>query len=162
VNASRRRTRGPLGDRGAALVEFCLLGVVLTVPVVYLIVVAATVQRAAFAVTAAVRDAGRAYVTAGSDPLGRRRAMLAAQVALRGAHVAWSAADLVISCSPGPCSYAPGSAVTVQLAVPVPLPGLPQLLCGHDCRAGIPVRARHTELIDCYAPTGVSPVPARC
>lgn len=128
-------------DEGSALVEFVLVGVVLLVPLVYLIMFAASVQRTAFAVTGAVRDAGRAYTAAGSDADGRARAALAARLALEGSHVAFSPDALVISCAPEPCSYAPGSSVTVRIGLDVPLLGL----------GVVPVRAHHTERIDCHA-----------
>ena len=44
------------------------------VPLVYVVLGAVSVQRAAFAETAAAREAARAYATAGSDDLGERRA----------------------------------------------------------------------------------------
>jgi Flp pilus assembly pilin Flp len=132
-------------EEGAALVEFCVLAVVLLVPLVYLVVVAARVQNAAFAVTAAVRDAGRAYALAPSDALGRARAELAAQVALTGDAVTFQQRDLVVTC--GSCQHRPGSWVTVSLDVPVPLPWLPFFSL-----RGFPVRAHFTERLGCFVP----------
>lgn len=145
-------------DDGAALVEFTLLAVVLLVPIVYLVIVAASVQRTAFAVSGAVRGAARAYVTAGSDALGRARATAAVQLALADAHVPFAPGDFSLTCFPAPCTFRPGSSVTVSLDVPVALPGLSALVCAHACRTGIPVRARHTELVACFVSGAGEPV----
>lgn len=128
-------------DEGSALVEFVLVGVVLLVPIVYLVMFAAKVQRVSFAATGAVRDAGRAYATAGSDAAGRARAHLATRLAMAGSRVDWTPEGLTVACTPEPCTYAPGSTVTVRLAVDVPLLGL----------GVVPVRAHHTERLDCHA-----------
>ncbi len=56
--------RRPPRDGGNASVEFVLLAVVLLVPLVYVLLFAFELQRAAFAATAAARAAGRAYVVA--------------------------------------------------------------------------------------------------
>lgn len=149
------------GEEGSAPVEFVLVAVVLLVPLVYLVVGAAAVQRAAFATTSAVREAGRVYATQGSDPAGRAEALAAVGVSLAGAGVRWSPAGLTISCEPRGCGYAPGSEVTVALRVDVPLPGLAGWLCAASrCRASVPVTATHTELLDCHA-AGL-PVVGRC
>ncbi len=133
-------------DDGAALVEAALLAVVLLVPVVYLVTTAAAVQNAAFAVTGAVRDAGRAYGRAGSDALGRAAAADAVTVALGASGVAWSPGDLVLRCDPAPCTHAAGSRVRVFLRVTVQLPGLPV--------GSIPVSARHVARLDCFTTAG--------
>ena len=141
------------------MVEFVLVAVALLVPLVYLVMYAASVQRASFAATSAVRDAGRAYATAGSDQAGRDRAVAATALALDGAHVGWAPADLQIECQPQPCTYAPGSAVTIHLAVDVPLPGLGTFL-GESGRGSVAVRAHHRERLDCH--TAGSPLAGQC
>lgn len=160
----RRDGAGREGARredGSAPVEFVLIAVVLLVPLVYLVIGAAAVQRAAFAASGAVRDAGRAYATGGSDAAGRAQALAATAVALDGAGVRWSPGAETLTCDPQPCGYAPGSTVTVALRVDVPLPGLGAWLCGPGgCRVSVPVTARHTEVLDCHAP-GV-PASGRC
>jgi hypothetical protein len=154
----RYRCRPP--DDGSAIVEFVWLAVLLMVPLVYLVISAVLLQRAAFGVTTAARDAGRAYATAGSDSLGERRAELAARLAMHDQGVAWSPAGRVVSC--GGCTYAPGSEFTVTLSSRVALPLVPGWLCGHACVAGITVSAHHSERISCYSGTGAPDPAGRC
>ena len=147
-------------EDGSAIVEFVWLAVLLMVPLVYVVLTAVSLQRAAFGVTAAARDAGRAYATAGSDSLGERRAERATELALRDQGVRWSPSGRVVGC--GSCSYAPGSRFTVELHTRVKLPLLPGWMCGHACLAGITVSAHHSEQISCYSGTGEPGPDARC
>jgi hypothetical protein len=147
-------------DDGSAIVEFVWLAVLLMIPLVYVVLAAVSIQRAAFAVTAAARDSGRAYATAGSDRLGERRAEVATALAMHDQGVAWSPAGRVVEC--GSCDYAPGSQFTVELSTRVALPLLPGWLCGHTCLAGITVSAHHSERISCYSGTGAPDLAARC
>lgn len=140
-------------DAGSALVEFVWLAVLLMVPLVYVVLTAVSLQRTAFGLTAAARDASRAYATAGSDSLGERRAERAVGVAMRDQGVDWQPIGRVVSC--GPCTYAPGSTFTVQLRSRVALPLVPHWLCGRTCLAGITVSAHHTEQLSCYSGTGM-------
>jgi hypothetical protein len=133
-------------------VEFVWLAVLLMVPLVYVVLTAVSVQRAAFGMTAAARDAGRAYATAGSDSLGERRAEDAVELALHDEGVAWRPRGRVVSC--GRCDYAPGSMFTVELHTRVALPLVPGWLCGHACLAGVSVSAHHSEQIGCFEGTG--------
>ena len=71
------------GQEGSALIEFVGLGVLLLLPLMYLLLSVFSVQRAAFAVTQAAREAGRAYATAASSALAGERANYAAQLAMQ-------------------------------------------------------------------------------
>jgi len=139
-------------DEGSALVEFVWLAIVLMVPLVYVVLTASAVQRTAFGLTSAARDAARAYATAGSDPTGERRAERAAQIAMHDQGVTWTASGRIVTC--GACDYAPGSRFTVTLHARVKLPVVPSWMCGHLCAAGVRVSAHHSEQISCYAGTG--------
>jgi hypothetical protein len=140
------------GDEGSALVEFVYLGVLLLVPLVYIVLTALTVQRNAFGLTSAARDASRAYATAGSDGLGERRAEAAVRLAMHDQGIDWSPDGRVIRC--GQCDYAPGSEFTVSVRSRVPLPLVPAWMCGDRCVAGIEISAHHSERLGCYS--GVS------
>lgn len=144
-------------DAGSAIVEFVWLAVLLMVPLVYVVLTAVSIQRSAFGLTEAARDAGRAYATAGSDRLGERRAEAAVTLALRDQGISWRPDGRVVSC--GRCTYAPGTSFTVNLRTKVRLPFVPSWMCASTCATGLPVSARHTEQLSCYSGTGV-PDPA--
>jgi hypothetical protein len=147
-------------DRGSALVEFVWLALLLMIPLVYIVLSAVSVQRDAFGLTAAARDAGRAYATSGSDAVGEQRAEDAVALAMHDQGIAWHPTGRVVEC--GACTYAPGSTFTVDLHSRVVLPLVPSWLCGHTCIAGIGVSARHTERISCFAGTGPSAPDSGC
>src|SRR3954453_20202930 len=125
------------------------------IPLVYVVLTAASLQRTAFAETSAARDAARAYATAGSDAEGERRAEAAVVLALHDQGIDWAPTGRVVSC--GPCDYQPGSTFTVDLHRVVKLPLVPYWLCSERCVAGITVSAHHRERIDCYGAVGAAP-----
>lgn len=120
----------PDGDdeQGSALIEFVWLGVLLLVPLVYVLIATFDVQRGAFGVDAASRAAGRAFTLADSVEDGRRQARSAASVALRDQGV-MGEFELSIACDPGPC-LSPGSVATVTVVAQVPMPFVPSALGG--------------------------------
>ena len=69
-------------DDGSAIIEFVGFAVLILVPLAYLVITVFTVQKAVFAVGAAAREAGRAFVLADTTDEGMRRAQLAADLAL--------------------------------------------------------------------------------
>jgi Flp pilus assembly protein TadG len=140
-------------DDGSAVVEFVFLSVLLLVPLLYVVMTGIAVQRSAFGLAAAARDAARAYATAGSDRLGEARAEAAVRLALRDEGVAWRPSGRVVTC--GPCDYSPGSTFTVEMQARVPLPLVPSWMCRGRCVAAIDVSAHHSERISCYSGTGV-------
>lgn len=131
-----------LSDRGSAIVEFHFLGLLLLVPIVYILLAVLDVQRASYGVTQAAREAGRIFVATGDEAAAR----LAAQVALTDQGVAAGNADISIRCSFTPC-YQPGAEVTVTVGSTVPLPFIPDVLAG-AVNAQIPVEATHASVID--------------
>ena len=127
-----RRGNAPRRDEtGTALVEMTWLGLLLLVPLVYLLLAVFDVQRASYGVSSATRAAGRAYVLAPDDGTAQARAAQAAAVALRDQGLALDPGALVISCLPsaGDCLQ-PGSSVQVVLSVDVALPLVPDALGG--------------------------------
>ena len=147
-------------DDGSSLVEFVWLAILLIIPLVYVVLTAVSVQRAAFATTAAARDAARAYATAASDEDGERRAEAAVAFAMHDQGVRWLPSGRVVAC--GSCDFAPGSVFSVDLHTVVSLPFVPRWMCGHRCLAGITVSGHHSERIDCFAGTGPIEPDARC
>jgi Flp pilus assembly protein TadG len=134
-------------DQGTAVLEFVFLAVLLLVPLVYVLLAAFEVQRAAYALSAAAREAGRGYLTAPSADGAAARATAAVDVALRDHGLAADDVTMTVDCAADPC-LTPGATVTVRLATTVPLPFVPALL-GRPV-AGVAVHADHTEVVDAY------------
>lgn len=147
-------------DDGSALVEFTYLAIILMIPLVYVVLSALSLQRAAFATTVAAREAARAYATAGSDAEGERRAELAVALVMHDQGVAWVPSGRVVEC--GGCDYAAGSPFAVDLRTTVSLPFVPHWMCSSRCLAGITVSAHHAERIDCYGGTGTVAAGSPC
>lgn len=134
-------------DDGSALVEFTFLAVLLMVPLIYLMLAAFEVQRAAFGVTEAARSAGRAYVVSDDVAAAGARAAAAASLALQDQGIELSP-DPVLQCSAG-CTLAPGEQVTVTVTHLVQLPLLGAVLPAD--RGGIRVSGSHTSVVDRFA-----------
>ena len=131
------------GDDGNALVEFTYLAVLLMVPLVYVLVTVFQLQRAAFGVTEAARQAGRAYVTADTAAQGAARAQAAADLAMRDQIPGFGRASLDVA---APQGLQPGGTVTVRVQHAVTLPILGGLF--GRVEPTIPVRAVHVEVVD--------------
>ena len=137
----RRRRR--LDDEGTALVELVWLGILLLLPMVWIVVSVFHVQQGAFAVSGAARAAGRAYALAPTDAEGRARARAAARQVLADHGIADAPLSVRVRCSPYPFDCHSGtSVVTVQVDSAVALPLLPAVLGGGAPRFAL--HATHT------------------
>ena len=118
-------------ERGSALVELTWLGILLLVPVLWIVVSVFEVQQGAFATSGAARAAGRAYALAPTDAQGRAQAEAAVRRALADQGVDGQPWRLQVRCQPLPGNcHAPGSVVTVRVDSRVDLPFLPDVLGG--------------------------------
>ena len=119
-------------ERGTALVEVTWLSLLLLVPLLYIVLAAFEVQRAAFGVSGAARAAGRAYVLAPSEAEAPGRAHAAAALALTDQRLD-GAGRVDLSCRPDPQDcLAPGSVVTAEVSYLVMLPLAPRALGAHS------------------------------
>ncbi|KHL19600.1 hypothetical protein CLV56_2841 [Mumia flava] len=121
------------------MVETVWLGLVLLVPLVYVILAVAEVQSAAYGASAAARSAGRAYVLAPDVASAGERARAAARLSLADHGIVEATTDL--TCTGGPC-LSPGSSVDVTVTTSVDLPFIPDVLGG--ARGAVTVRGEHT------------------
>ena len=136
-------------EKGSALVEVTWLGILLMVPLVYVIITMVTVQRSAFGATEAARAAGRAFVLSPDVATAQARAVDAARVAMLDQGIDLDLDDVSISCAPTPQScLQPDSTVTVALDLHVRLPLAPSL--GNDAAASIGVHTSHVERYGTY------------
>lgn len=122
----RQRLRDCLGDgrggeAGSAVVEFVFLGTLLLVPVVYFVIAVSQVQAASFAVVNAAEQAAKVYAGSDEAATGSQAAQQAALFAVGDFGIDPDQLDLRISCGNGAC-LDPGSTVTAQASISVPLP----------------------------------------
>lgn len=136
-------------EAGSALIELTWLGLLLLIPLVYVVITIITVQRSAYGATEAARAAGRAYVLAPDVGTAQARALEAARIALQDQGVALDPSALTLLCHPGPQScLQPGSTVEVRLDLQVSLPLMPSL--ASRPAASVSVRSSHVEPYGVY------------
>jgi hypothetical protein len=110
-------------ERGSSLIEFSWLTILFIVPMIWLVVALFEVQSAAYGVTAAAREAGRAFVLSPDVATANARLDLTAE-AVNGAFLQ------------------PGSSVRITVRYSVALPFVPDVLGGPI--ASVPVKSIHT------------------
>ena len=141
-----RRVGATCNERGSAIVELTWLGLLLLVPLVYVIVTVFTVQRSAYGASEAVRAAARAYVLSPDVATANARAVDAAQLSMRDQGVQLATDDVVIRCEPSPAAcLTPGSSVVVAIALEVRLPLAPSVL-GQSAALDVRSRVAHRAL----------------
>lgn len=138
--------QGAGGDEGSATVEFVFLGVLLLIPVVYLIITAGQVQAASFAVVGAAESAARSYAAADDPWSAEQQAQESAAVVLTDFGFDPAALQMDVTCS-AEC-LAAGSTVTVEVRLDVPLPLVPAL--GGVEMAPITVDSLSTQTVERY------------
>lgn len=132
-------------ERGSASLEFLTVGLILLVPLVYLVLAVAAVQGAAFAVEGAARHAARVAVLqrdAGEIDAAVSRAV---SVALADYGVDADQASIDVDCADPGC-LEPGSRVSVAVRAEVVLPFAPAVL-DLDRLAVVPVEAHATQTV---------------
>lgn len=140
-------------DRGSAIVELVWLGILLLVPLLWIVLSVSQVQQGAFGVTAAARAAGRAYALAPDDATGHRAAEDVARRALADQGLAHAPLQVTVTCTPYPHDCHNGSSViTVRIRSSVALPLLPDVLGGGEPRFAL--SATHTVPIGRYQEVG--------
>ena len=137
--------RRPRHDEGRAIVEFIFLGVLLLLPLVYLVLTAARLQAASFSASLAGRESGRAFVTASSDAEAQTRAQSAAELAFED-FAFTDGASLAVSCDGSPC-LRPEGVVTSTATIVVQLPLIPDLIADH-LPASVTISSTHVASVD--------------
>jgi len=134
-------------DEGSSSLEFITTGLILLVPLVYLVLTMSAVQGGALAVEGASRQAARVYVQADDEADAAASADRAIAVALADYGIDASDASVSVACEPDPrdCLSRHGF-VTVTVEVTVGLPLIPPIL-GLDVPAGVPLSSTATEQV---------------
>ncbi|MCU1576601.1 MAG: hypothetical protein JWP70_1305 [Leifsonia sp.] len=141
-------------ERGSASLEFITIGLVMLVPLVYLVLAVASIQAAALATEGAARQAARVYVQAASEAEATARAGRAIEFALADYGLAVSDAEVRVSCTPNPsaCLTRRG-AVTVTILVRAALPLVPNVL-DLSAAASVPIEATATQRVSRFWGSG--------
>ena len=121
------------------------LGVLLLVPLIYLVLVVARLQGGAFAATTAAREAGRAFTTAASESESSARARAAAAIAFEDFGFT-EGTGVELSCDGSPC-LRPDGRVTATATVAVRLPLVPDAIAG-SVPSSITLSASHVAVAD--------------
>ena len=140
---SRLRT----DERGSAALEFITTGVILLVPLVYLILTMAQVQAGALAAEGAARQAARVYVQSATVEGAVTNAERTIAFALADYGIDPAAAQVDVSCRPvaSDCLTRRGF-VTVTIEIAVPLPLAPAAL-SVNAPLSVPLRATATQQV---------------
>jgi hypothetical protein len=142
-----RRHPAPVGEEGTASLEFVTAGMILLLPMVYLVLTMSAIQAGSLAAEGAARQAVRVYVQAADTRDAEVEAERALEFALADYGIDPSAATLSIACSPRPadCLHR-RAAVTVSVAVSVRLPLIPTALA-HGGPLAVSLRSTATEQV---------------
>lgn len=145
---SLRRVDARVRDEsGSASLEFITVGLLLLVPIVYLVLALSALERASFGVEGAARQATRVFVQSGSEADAESAARTAIAVTLADYGLSSGEAEVRVSCRPDPADcLARRGFVTISISTTVPLPLVPPALTLH-LPVGIPVQSVATEQV---------------
>lgn len=134
-------------DEGSAALEFVTVGVILLIPLVYLVVALGVIQEQTLGAEAAARHTARAVATAPDAATAARlgEAVLAETTQQYGLDP--DSVDISLACAPAvvECPSA-GVTLLVTVAARVRLPGVPAVF-GLDRAASIEVRAQSAQKV---------------
>ena len=131
------------GERGSALVEFCWVGLILFIPITWIVISVFEVQQGAFAVNGAARAAARAYALAPDDATGAARAQAVVDQTLSDQGGDAQTGKVEVTCEPFPSNcHAGTSLITVHVYSGVTLPFLPEVLASGQ--RSFKLTAQHT------------------
>ncbi|WP_431807568.1 TadE family protein [Microbacterium paraoxydans] len=128
-------------DRGSSSLEFITAGVIMLVPVLYLVIVLGVIQEQTLGVEAAARHAARLIATAPSaeEAAARGDAVLSSIASQYG--IDEDTVNLTVTCRPhGVSCPSAGATVVVTVDTTARLPFVPAVL-GLDRAASVPVEA---------------------
>jgi hypothetical protein len=139
------------GEDGSASLEFITAGLILLVPLVYLVLAMSALQGGALAVEGAARQAARVYVLAPTPADAEARAERAVLVGLTDYGLDTAEAEVSIGCTGGPVCLSRRSVVTVTVRVQVPLPLVPAVLT-QSHGGSVPLEATATQTVSRFWP----------
>ena len=141
------RSGTPGNETGSASLEFITAGMILLVPLVYLVLALSALQGGALAVEGAARQAARVYVQSPDQATATERARRAVAFALEDYGLDASDAEVQIECAGGPSHcLSRQSLVTVTVRIGIALPLVPDLLALNQS-ASVPMTAASTQIV---------------
>lgn len=114
-------------DNGSATVEFIALSVILLIPALYLLVTISQLQAAGYASVAASDQAAKTIAYTDTDAQAESRAIRTVHLTAENYQLNPATTDTTIHCTNNPCST-PGTQITVNVSIDVPLPLIPTFL----------------------------------
>lgn len=111
-------------DTGSATVEFIGLSIILLIPVIYLLIMISQLQAAGYAAVAAADQAARTVGYSTGNAQAEARAVETVHLTVENYELDPSRTTATIACSNTECT-APGTRITVDVSVEVPLPLVP-------------------------------------
>ncbi|SDR72891.1 hypothetical protein SAMN04489719_0561 [Agrococcus carbonis] len=146
----RHRLRLLADDRGSASLEFLTVGVLLLVPLVYLVLALGQIQHAVLGIEGGARHAARAIAQADGHDAGLAAADRAIRVAITDAGLSPDVVSVAIACEPRPSACdTPRGTVSVRIDATVPLPLAPPVL-QLDVGLGVPVAAHALQPVSAF------------
>lgn len=135
------------GEEGSAALEFIVVGIILLVPLAYLVIALGTVQQHTLGVEASARHTARVIGQApdATAATSRSEAVLANVIEEYGLDA--GSVEFAVACAPeGAGCPEPGATVIVSVSARVSLPFVPPIL-GLDRAATIPVEASAAQKV---------------
>ena len=148
------RSRRCADDEGSASLEFVTAGMILLLPLVYLVLVVSAIQAGSLAIEGAARQAARVFVQSADIADAQASSATAAQFALADHGIPAADAQISVSCRPNPaaCLTRRGF-VTVNISLTVPLPLVPPMVNG-NFPLTIPLHATATQQVSRFWGSG--------
>ncbi|MDH6536550.1 hypothetical protein [Aurantimicrobium minutum] len=131
-------------DEGSASLEFITAGMLLLIPLVYLVVAVGAVQGATLATEGAAGQAARVYVESPDQDTAIKRAQQAIDFALADYGLDSKQADVTITCTSS--CLEPESLVSIGVGVKVVMPLVPAVL-NLDQAAVVPVSSQASQVV---------------
>ena len=136
-------------DDGTASLEFLTVGVLLLVPLVYLVLAVAVIQAGALGVEGAARQAARVAVLSAHTGAADAAVERAVRVTLDDYGIDAAAASVSVTCDRADCTDA-GAYVTVAVRASVKLPLVPDVLA-LSAVGSVPIEASATQTVSRFA-----------
>lgn len=141
-------------ERGSASLEFITVGLVLLVPLVYLVLALSSIQAGALAVEGAARQASRVFVQSRDVTSAQSRAIRAVEFALADHGIDPDSATVAVTCAPDPSNcLSRRGLVTVTVSLSAALPLVPPVLVG-DFPVAVPLSATSTQQVSRFWGSG--------